>query len=100
MLNDDKFATFMQEESDSVDDEADEDEGNNNESSKGPSNTDAFSALETDVETNNNQSAVLLNYCCSKESQTLHYPNNRASERYPFPFDSDKRHSTVCDPFS
>ncbi|GFW91150.1 hypothetical protein TNCV_1808711 [Trichonephila clavipes] len=38
-------------ESDPVDDETNEDEdNNNNESSKGPSNADAFSALETTME--------------------------------------------------
>ncbi|GFV66679.1 hypothetical protein TNCV_2595001 [Trichonephila clavipes] len=41
----------MQKESDPVDDETEEDENkNNNESSKGPSNADAFSALEASVE--------------------------------------------------
>ncbi|GFW85631.1 hypothetical protein TNCV_852821 [Trichonephila clavipes] len=45
-----KIVTSVQEESDSVDNETDEDEDNNNESSKGPSNTDAFSALETTME--------------------------------------------------
>ncbi|GFV25599.1 uncharacterized protein TNCV_1670561 [Trichonephila clavipes] len=49
MLNDDEIVTSVQEESDPVSDEMDEDEdnNNNNESSKGPSNADAFSALET-----------------------------------------------------
>ncbi|GFX54589.1 uncharacterized protein TNCV_792761 [Trichonephila clavipes] len=46
MLNDDEIVTSVQEESDPVDDEADEHE-DNNESSKGLSHTDAFSALET-----------------------------------------------------
>ncbi|GFW58156.1 hypothetical protein TNCV_2743001 [Trichonephila clavipes] len=46
MLNN-EIVTSMQEESDSVNDETDEDEDNNNESSKGPSNVDALSALET-----------------------------------------------------
>ncbi|GFV60629.1 hypothetical protein TNCV_45811 [Trichonephila clavipes] len=49
MLNDDEIVTSAQEESDPVDDETDEDE-DNNESSKGPSNADAFSALETSME--------------------------------------------------
>ncbi|GFW37888.1 hypothetical protein TNCV_4630901 [Trichonephila clavipes] len=57
-------------------------------------------------------SAVLLNFCCSKESETLqrknegvqcvqfHIPNgshskNLVSERCPVPIDSDKRRSTV-----
>ncbi|GFV22660.1 hypothetical protein TNCV_2078501 [Trichonephila clavipes] len=51
MLNDDEIVTSMQEACDSVDEEMDEDENNNNdESSNGPSNTDAFSALETAME--------------------------------------------------
>ncbi|GFV32221.1 hypothetical protein TNCV_1675091 [Trichonephila clavipes] len=42
---------IVEEESDPVDDETGEDEDNNNdEASKGPSNADAFSALETTVE--------------------------------------------------
>ncbi|GFU33616.1 uncharacterized protein TNCV_1797991 [Trichonephila clavipes] len=54
--NDDEVVTSVQEESDHVDDETDKDEdNNNNESSKGSSNADAFSALETAMEclTNN-----------------------------------------------
>ncbi|GFT58511.1 hypothetical protein TNCV_1249961 [Trichonephila clavipes] len=48
MLNDDEIVTSVQEESDPVDDEKNEDEDkNNNKSRKGPSNADAFSALET-----------------------------------------------------
>ncbi|GFV57707.1 uncharacterized protein TNCV_1551991 [Trichonephila clavipes] len=49
MLNDDEIVISVQEESNPVDGETDEDEGNtkNNESIKGPSNADAFSALET-----------------------------------------------------
>ncbi|GFW64148.1 uncharacterized protein TNCV_708531 [Trichonephila clavipes] len=50
MLKDDEIVTYVQAESDPVDDETDEDEDNNNESSKGPSNVDAFSALETAME--------------------------------------------------
>ncbi|PRD34929.1 UNVERIFIED_CONTAM: hypothetical protein NCL1_13099 [Trichonephila clavipes] len=51
MLNDDEIVTSMQEKFDPVDDETDEDEdSNNNESSKGPLNADAFSALETAME--------------------------------------------------
>ncbi|GFW10890.1 uncharacterized protein TNCV_4458651 [Trichonephila clavipes] len=51
MLNDDQIVTSVQEESDPVNDETNEDEDNNcNEISKGPSNADAFSALETAVE--------------------------------------------------
>ncbi|GFX77285.1 uncharacterized protein TNCV_5064141 [Trichonephila clavipes] len=48
MLNDDEIVTSVQEESDPVNDETDEDEDNSsNESSMGPSNADAFSALAT-----------------------------------------------------
>ncbi|GFS51706.1 uncharacterized protein TNCV_613851 [Trichonephila clavipes] len=51
MLNDEEIVTFLQEESDPVGAETDEDEDNkNNKSSKGPSNADAFSALETAME--------------------------------------------------
>ncbi|PRD36104.1 UNVERIFIED_CONTAM: hypothetical protein NCL1_09653 [Trichonephila clavipes] len=51
MLNDDEIVTSVQEESDLVDDETDEDEDNNNhQSSIGPSNANAFSALETAME--------------------------------------------------
>ncbi|GFU89620.1 uncharacterized protein TNCV_4599331 [Trichonephila clavipes] len=77
MLNDDEIVTSVREEFDPVDDETDEDEdNNNNESSKGPSNADAFSALETVMDgTNNNQSGVLLNYCCSRESEIAQRKN-------------------------
>ncbi|GFV19201.1 uncharacterized protein TNCV_3224191 [Trichonephila clavipes] len=59
MLNDDEIVTSVQEESDPVDDETDEDENDNNESSKGPSKTNAFSALETAMEWYKQQSE-----CC------------------------------------
>ncbi|GFU54476.1 uncharacterized protein TNCV_3024531 [Trichonephila clavipes] len=60
MLNDDEIVTSVQEESDPVDDETDEDEdNNNNKSSNGPSNADAFSALETAMEWYEQQSE-----CC------------------------------------
>ncbi|PRD20694.1 UNVERIFIED_CONTAM: hypothetical protein NCL1_53852 [Trichonephila clavipes] len=64
MLNVDEIETSVQEESDPVDDETDEDvDNNNNESSKGPTNDDAFSASETAMEWyEQQQSAVLLNY--------------------------------------
>ncbi|GFX43021.1 uncharacterized protein TNCV_436371 [Trichonephila clavipes] len=77
MLNDDEIVTSMQEEFDPVDDEMDEDEDKNNENSKGPSNADAFSTLETAMEWYEQQSecAVLLNYCCSRESETLQRKN-------------------------
>ncbi|GFW25632.1 uncharacterized protein TNCV_1308931 [Trichonephila clavipes] len=58
MLNDDEIVTSVQEESDPVDDETDEDE-DNNESCKGTSNADAFSALETAMQWYEQQSE-----CC------------------------------------
>ncbi|GFS97151.1 uncharacterized protein TNCV_1920991 [Trichonephila clavipes] len=77
MLNDDEIMISVQEESDPVDDETGEDEDNNDESSKGPSNADAFSALETAMEWYEQQSknTILLNYCCSNESETLRRTN-------------------------
>ncbi|GFU04056.1 uncharacterized protein TNCV_862331, partial [Trichonephila clavipes] len=60
MLNDDEIVTSMQEESDPVNDETDEDEDHNiNESSKVPSNADALSAFETAMEWYEQQSE-----CC------------------------------------
>ncbi|GFT83733.1 hypothetical protein TNCV_3891121 [Trichonephila clavipes] len=60
-----------------VHDETDEDVDNsNNKSNKGSPNADAFSVLETAMDgTSNNQSAFLLNYCCSRESETLQRKN-------------------------
>ncbi|GFY01271.1 hypothetical protein TNCV_5077381 [Trichonephila clavipes] len=52
-------STPSREESDPVDDEMDEDEGNNNESSKGPSSADAFSALETAMESGYEQQSAV-----------------------------------------
>ncbi|GFV30461.1 hypothetical protein TNCV_990161 [Trichonephila clavipes] len=65
MLNDDEIVTYVQEETDPVDDEMDEDE-NNNESSKRPSNADAFFCVRDScgVVRTTIKSAVLLNYCC------------------------------------
>ncbi|GFX16159.1 uncharacterized protein TNCV_4704151 [Trichonephila clavipes] len=57
MLNDNEIVTYVQEESDPVNNE-DEDK-NNNESSKGPLNADAFSALKTAMEWYEQQSE-----CC------------------------------------
>ncbi|GFU76970.1 hypothetical protein TNCV_4521261 [Trichonephila clavipes] len=58
MLNDDEIVTSVQEESNPVDDETDKDkDNNNNESSKCPSNADAFSALETAMECEYNSGA-------------------------------------------
>ncbi|GFU44483.1 uncharacterized protein TNCV_1506061 [Trichonephila clavipes] len=63
MLNDDEIATFVQEESDPVNDETDKDEdNNNNESSRGPSNAEMFSALEIAMEWYEQQSE-----CCSRD---------------------------------
>ncbi|GFX88140.1 hypothetical protein TNCV_159551 [Trichonephila clavipes] len=50
ILHDDEIVTAVQRESDPVDDETVEDEDNNNESSKGPSNADAFSTFKTAME--------------------------------------------------
>ncbi|GFW50556.1 uncharacterized protein TNCV_2888591 [Trichonephila clavipes] len=51
MLNSDDIVTSVQEESDPVEDETEEGVDNNNcESSKGSSNANAFSALETAME--------------------------------------------------
>ncbi|PRD29129.1 UNVERIFIED_CONTAM: hypothetical protein NCL1_30327 [Trichonephila clavipes] len=50
MLNDDDIMISVQEESDPVDHETDEDEDNNNKVSKGPSKADVFSALEIAME--------------------------------------------------
>ncbi|GFW84611.1 uncharacterized protein TNCV_4646211 [Trichonephila clavipes] len=48
MLNNKEIGTSVQEVSDNVDDQTEEDEGNNNnESINAPSNADEFSALET-----------------------------------------------------
>ncbi|GFW67101.1 sperm-associated antigen 1 [Trichonephila clavipes] len=62
MLNDDEIVTSEQAESNPVYDETDEDENNNNESSKGPSNADSFSALGTAMEWYEQQSG-----CCGEE---------------------------------
>ncbi|GFV31247.1 hypothetical protein TNCV_1265181 [Trichonephila clavipes] len=58
MLNDDEIANSLQEESDPGDDETDKD-GDNNENSKGSSNADTFSELETAIEWYEQQSG-----CC------------------------------------
>ncbi|GFV60084.1 uncharacterized protein TNCV_3886021 [Trichonephila clavipes] len=59
MLNDDDIMISVQEESDPVDHETDEDEDNNNKVSKGPSKADVFSALEIAMEWQKQQSE-----CC------------------------------------
>ncbi|GFX71674.1 uncharacterized protein TNCV_4131201 [Trichonephila clavipes] len=83
MLNEGEIVTSVQEEFDAVDDEMDEDEdSNNNESSKGPSNADAFSVLETAMD-------VWFHILHGSHSG-FEYPNNRVSERCPVPIDLDK----------
>ncbi|GFY12612.1 hypothetical protein TNCV_2448031 [Trichonephila clavipes] len=69
MLNDDEIVTSMQEECYPVDDEMDENE-DNNESSKGPSNVDTFSALDTAIE------CVRFHILPGSHS-VFGYPNNR-----------------------
>ncbi|GFV61610.1 hypothetical protein TNCV_187681 [Trichonephila clavipes] len=80
MKNDDGIVTSVQEESDPVDDETDEDEDSNDESSKGPSNADAFSALE-----------IAMEYARFRMLYGFHsvfdYPNNHVSERCLVPID-------------
>ncbi|GFV14319.1 hypothetical protein TNCV_807511 [Trichonephila clavipes] len=56
MLNDDEIVASMQEASEPAVDETDEDADTNNASSKGPSNNDAFSALEAAMELYEQQS--------------------------------------------
>ncbi|GFX01174.1 hypothetical protein TNCV_4581401 [Trichonephila clavipes] len=89
MLNDDEIVTFVQEESNHVDDTTDKDEdNNNNESSKGPSNAYPFFALETAME--------CVRFHILHESHSVFgYPNNRVSEWYPLPIDSDKQRSAL-----
>ncbi|GFX88123.1 uncharacterized protein TNCV_159381 [Trichonephila clavipes] len=109
LLNDDEIATSVQEESDPIDDETEEDEGNN-ESSKGRSNADAFSALEVVRTTECCPTQLLLlkrirDLAAKKRSVRFHilhrwhlvfgYPNNRVSERCTVQIDSFKRRSTM-----
>ncbi|GFU27216.1 hypothetical protein TNCV_3623571 [Trichonephila clavipes] len=61
MLNDNEIVTSVQEESDHVGDETDVDK-DNNDCSKGPSNADAFSVLETSLEWYEQQSE-----CCPSQ---------------------------------
>ncbi|GFW71209.1 hypothetical protein TNCV_536271 [Trichonephila clavipes] len=92
MLNDDKNVTSVQEESEPADDEMDEDEDNNsNESSKGPSNAEAFSALETAKEWYEQQSEccptqlLLLKriiYLAAKKRR-LQWYNKKISDYFP-----------------
>ncbi|GFV54080.1 uncharacterized protein TNCV_1072031 [Trichonephila clavipes] len=67
MRNADEIVISLHKKYDHADDEMDEDEHkNNNESSKGPSNGDVFSALETAMEWYEQQSE-----CCSSQLQLL-----------------------------
>ncbi|GFS55459.1 uncharacterized protein TNCV_1627261 [Trichonephila clavipes] len=74
VLNDDEIVTSVQEESDSVDDETDEDKDNNSEISKDLTNADAFSALETSME------------CCqviySQFGLAIHQNDHQARRRF------------------
>ncbi|GFX95587.1 uncharacterized protein TNCV_4826021 [Trichonephila clavipes] len=71
MLNTDEIVTSVQ--SDPVEDETDEDEDNiNNESCKGPSNADAFSAFETALEWHEQQSE-----CCPTQLLLLKKENQK-----------------------
>ncbi|GFW55247.1 uncharacterized protein TNCV_116331 [Trichonephila clavipes] len=77
MLNDDEIATFVQEESNSVDDETDKHEDNNhNKSSKSASNADAFCALETAMEWYEQQSE-----CCPTQLQLIKKNRRPCSEK-------------------
>ncbi|GFS47090.1 uncharacterized protein TNCV_2052841 [Trichonephila clavipes] len=79
LLNDDEIVTSVQEESDPVDDETDEYEGNNNnESSKGPSNADAFSALESAMEWYEQESE-----CCPTQVLLLKRIRDLAAKKNP-----------------
>ncbi|GFV60178.1 hypothetical protein TNCV_2444671 [Trichonephila clavipes] len=70
LQNDDEIVTSEQEESDPVDDENYEDKDNNNNGSSRNSIKCLCVFCVCSV-TDNNQIAVLINYCFSKESETL-----------------------------
>ncbi|GFV46332.1 hypothetical protein TNCV_3232211 [Trichonephila clavipes] len=70
MLSDDDIVTSVQEESDPVDHETVEDEDNNNENNKAPSNADAFFCVGDSYGVVRTTISV-LSYCCSRESETL-----------------------------
>ncbi|GFW69545.1 uncharacterized protein TNCV_488911 [Trichonephila clavipes] len=74
MLKDDKIVVSVREESDPVDDEADEDKDNNNK-----------------------QVADVRFHILHGSHSVFDYPNNCVSEWCPVPIDSDKRRSTVYD---
>ncbi|PRD31936.1 UNVERIFIED_CONTAM: hypothetical protein NCL1_21983 [Trichonephila clavipes] len=83
MLNDNEIVISVQE-SDSVDDEADEDEENNNknESSKGSSNIDVFSALETAMEWYEQQSVLFYSTIDAQENQRPYSEKNESVQWY------------------
>ncbi|GFS94835.1 uncharacterized protein TNCV_4457031 [Trichonephila clavipes] len=74
-LNVNEIVTSVKEESDPVDDETDEHE-DSNKSSKDPSNADAFSALETDMEWYEQQSE-----CCPTQLLLLKRIGDLAAEK-------------------
>ncbi|GFS59974.1 uncharacterized protein TNCV_3957661 [Trichonephila clavipes] len=69
MLNDDDIVTSVQEVSNPVDVETDEDDNINNESSKDPSNADALSALETAMELYEQNSVLSYLTTAARENQ-------------------------------
>ncbi|GFW84770.1 uncharacterized protein TNCV_680581 [Trichonephila clavipes] len=75
MLNDDEIVTPMQ--ADPVGNETDEDLDNNNESSKGPSNTGTFSVLDTAMEWCEQQSE-----CCPTQLLLLKRIRDLAAKVY------------------
>ncbi|GFU94922.1 hypothetical protein TNCV_462351 [Trichonephila clavipes] len=83
-----EIVTSVQEDFDPVVDETGEDEDNNHESSKCPSNADTFSTLETAME-------YVQFHILYQSHLVFGYPNNCVSERCPVPIDLDKRRSTV-----
>ncbi|GFW26840.1 uncharacterized protein TNCV_1376831 [Trichonephila clavipes] len=77
MLNDYEIVTSVLEESDPVDDEMNEDESNKNkESSRSPSNADAFPALKIAVEWYEQQSK-----CCLTQLLLLKRIRNHAAKK-------------------
>ncbi|GFX83361.1 hypothetical protein TNCV_908791 [Trichonephila clavipes] len=86
--NNDEIVTSVQKESDHADDETDEEEDNNNESSKGPSNAEAFSALETAIKWEPKDHSSDCYFCltnikgiASKSKHTVMYPDFQSAMR-------------------
>ncbi|GFW82603.1 uncharacterized protein TNCV_3491751 [Trichonephila clavipes] len=88
MLNDDEIVTSMQEESDPVDDETDEDEYNN-------SNERWQDSIKCVSCVRDSYGVCPVSYTTWIAHSVFVYPNNRVSERCSVPIDSDKRRSTV-----